>query len=96
MRTILGIALVAGFFAGCGGVDDNAATYVKQGIAAKQDAKVEMDDYEATNKFRAFQVKEGRDPASIEELEASQGKLRTPPGKHWVIEGGAMKLVEGA
>jgi hypothetical protein len=95
LLTTAAIALTAGIFAGCSNPADDAATYVKQGIAARQDARIETNDYEGQNKWRAFQIKEGRDPATVEELEESQGKLRVPPGKKWVIEGGALKLVDG-
>jgi hypothetical protein len=85
-------ALAAVAVAGCGDPAQPAADYLKTGLAAKQQAVVVTDSWQTDQKIQAFRAKQGRDPQSLEELEASEGKLQAPPGKHWVYDAATARL----
>ncbi|MHC4392474.1 MAG: hypothetical protein ACYS22_14335 [Planctomycetota bacterium] len=73
-------------FAGCGCEDAANASFddVKSGLAAKEQARALVVVGNAKKKVQAFQIAQGRNPSSLEELEESQGVLQTPPrGKRW-------------
>lgn len=93
------LALLA--LAGCGEDIEHATRapfdHVKTGLAAKDHAKGMAAMIPSTHEVQSFQVKHGRNPASIEELEASEGRLRAPPpGKRWSYDPatGALSLVD--
>jgi hypothetical protein len=77
---------------GCGDAANAPAEYVKTGLAAKEHAREVGDDWTADRELQAFRVKQGRDPESLAELEASEGKLKAPRGKHWAYEPAGAKL----
>ena len=91
MRTLF-VTLSVATLVGCGDPAQPAVDHLKTGLAAKQAAAEVGDSWSSDQKLQTFRVKQGRDPQSLEELEAAEGKLKTPPGKHWVYDAGGGKL----
>jgi hypothetical protein len=94
MRTKAAALVIAALsVAGC----DEGGQYLQTGLAARGEAVSVGDSFEADRKLQGFRAKNGRDPASLEELESAEGKLKAPYGKHWEYDpaGARLTLVDG-
>jgi hypothetical protein len=94
MRTISAVAVTLAL-AGCG--DYNPIDNVKTQIETRQEVPKITEAIEATRAVQAYQAKHGENPASIEALEQSEGKLKkAPPGMRYSYdpESGKIELVE--
>jgi len=62
-------------------------------IEARDHARAVAAVAQGQRAVQAFQVKHGRSPGSLEELEASEGKLPTPPpGQLWSYDPATAEL----
>ena len=93
MRVVSVVVVLA--LAGCG--MDNPIDNVKTQIEARQEVPKITQAIEAERAVQAYVAKHGSNPASIEELEKSEGALKKPPpGMKYSYdpESGKIELVE--
>jgi len=88
------LALLASFaLAGCSQSDPNMADYVKAGVETREEAKEMSVSLIAQNLLQQFRATQGRNPESVEDLEAKVGKLPSlPAGQHYEIDPGSGSL----
>ncbi|MFC1706354.1 hypothetical protein ACFL59_05955 [Planctomycetota bacterium] len=96
MRTAMAVLLSAFLLSGCD-AGEQADGYAGAAVATQGAALNIGQQSKIDGKCRAFTIKHGRKPSTIEELEKSEGALPAPPpGKKYELEAssGRVKLVD--
>ena len=78
MKQIIGGLVLVSAVAGC--TESNPVDSVKTQIESRGVAAEIADNVEATRAVQSYQGKHGENPPSLEALEASEGRIKRPPG----------------